>query len=225
MFCPNCKREVGAKRAFDLNAIGATVLIGTVVFVILFLVFPCLAMAPAVIAFGFILHAWQSAPLECPLCRTRLVNPLAGEVAPAYKSIEEANQAGPVAKGTCRTCRTVNAADASYCSKCGKKLLSGCSRVNRVGGKTYWGLHRRWAVGKTRLVYMKVGAVAILDALGFKGKWMKFPACEILAKLEHLQDMVMQFVPKIETRVDLPGDFPASVVHTATFAFYPIPLS
>ncbi|MCH8253056.1 MAG: zinc ribbon domain-containing protein [Planctomycetes bacterium] len=64
---------------------------------------------------AIIFSCYNSAPIECPICRTRLVG--GGEKKPTYESVEQAE-----GKGFCRSCNTPNAADAAYCSKCGAKL-------------------------------------------------------------------------------------------------------
>ncbi len=124
MYCPGCKRDVVGQKVFDFTTFGYGCLLG----IALFIVFSVLGSPIAGLGFvacalvGASIKAWFDAPLACPNCRTRLVNPLVGDEPPAYENKEQAYKSSR--QGFCHACKAENVADAVYCSKCGAKLES-----------------------------------------------------------------------------------------------------
>lgn len=126
MFCPGCKRDVVGKKVFDWRVFwwGCLVCVG-IILVNTLLGRPYAGLGLSGLVFcvlvGGGLMAWWNAPLACPICQTRLVNPNGkGDEPPAYKDKDEAYQSSR--QGFCHACKAVNNADAVYCSKCGKEL-------------------------------------------------------------------------------------------------------
>ena len=122
MFCPGCKQNVVGEKVFDWTVFGKSCLHGLILFVCVSLIGSPLA-GLGIIPFVLIcalMRAWLYAPLSCPNCRTRLVNPLGGDEPPAYRDKEQAYQSSR--QGFCQACKAENVADSVYCSKCGQKL-------------------------------------------------------------------------------------------------------
>lgn len=121
MYCPNCERSVGGKKVVDTESIGLTACLIAGVFVVICLVSPAYSIAPLTLLCYFVYSAYRNAPLECPLCRTRLVNPLGGELPPTCKAREEAVKSDHPA-GYCMACKAQNSPEAKFCSQCGQSL-------------------------------------------------------------------------------------------------------
>ena len=92
LYCPSCQRIVGGKRVFDAHTMGAGAILGAVVGGIAALIaFPAVLIG-SVFAGRTIHKTYEDAPLVCPLCNIRLLNPSWGESEAVYKTKEEAEQ-------------------------------------------------------------------------------------------------------------------------------------
>ena len=126
MFCPNCKREVGGKKVFD-EAVFLKVVLILIALVLAFTGVGLVVSIPCIICVLFMSN-WRNAPLECPICRTRLVNPMGGDKKAFYATVAEAEGKAP--PGLCRTCKHQNPPDGVYCARCGQKLIPVARRLN-----------------------------------------------------------------------------------------------
>ncbi len=112
MYCPNCKREVGGQKVVDSWSIFSVIAISAVG--LLILTGFGIVITPLIVIW-IIWQIFREAPLDCPICRTRLVGK--GDKTPVYPSLEQAS-----GKGFCRDCKTINPLDAKFCKNCGAEL-------------------------------------------------------------------------------------------------------